>query len=63
MATRLTIEEAAKHLKIGKPTLYPMARDGKIPARKVGRAWRFNREALDQWIQEGHSENAKNESR
>ncbi len=31
----MTLEETAKHLKIGKSTLYKMAREGKIPAVKI----------------------------
>jgi len=50
MATWLTIEEAARHLKIGKSTLYQMARDGKVPSQKLGRAWRFDVEDLDKWM-------------
>ena len=50
MATWLTIQEAAKHLKIGRSTLYQMARDGKVPAQKLGRAWRFDVEDLDMWM-------------
>ena len=53
MATWLTIEEAAKHLKIGKSTLYQMARDGKVPSQKLGRAWRFDVEDLDSWLKSG----------
>ena len=55
MAIWLTIEEAAKHLKIGKSTLYQMARDGKVPAQKLGRAWRFDVEDLDKWLKSGQS--------
>ena len=50
MAIWLTIEEAAQHLKIGKSTLYQMARDGKVSAQKLGRSWRFDAEDLDSWM-------------
>ena len=53
MATWLTLEEAAKHLKLGKSTLYQLARDGGIPAHKYGRAWRFDVEELDMWLKSG----------
>jgi excisionase family DNA binding protein len=33
----MTLEETAKYLKIGKSTLYKMAREGKIPAVLEGR--------------------------
>lgn len=53
MATWLTLEEAAKHLKIGKSSLYQLAREGGIPAHKYGRVWRFDQEELDQWMKQG----------
>jgi len=31
----LTIEEAADYLKIGKRSIYKLAKDGKIPGKKV----------------------------
>ena len=31
----MTLEEIAKYLKLGKSTLYKMAREGKIPAVKI----------------------------
>ena len=43
----MTLEETAKYLKIGKSTLYKMAREGKIPAVKIA-----NRKLL---INEGNS--------
>jgi len=50
MATWLTLEEAAKHLKIGKSTIYRLARSGGLPAHRVGRIWRFDAEELDEWM-------------
>ncbi|HON93753.1 MAG TPA: helix-turn-helix domain-containing protein [Sedimentisphaerales bacterium] len=46
----LTIEELAEYLKMGRTKLYSMARDGDIPASKVGNQWRFDREEIDQWM-------------
>jgi len=43
----LTIEEVAKILKVTKVTLYRMARKGKIPAVKFGKAWRINSKLLE----------------
>ena len=57
MATDLssvfTIEDLAKYLKISKSTLYQLAQRGKLPGVKVGRHWRFHREAIDTWLK-GH---------
>jgi len=53
MATWLTLEEAAKHLKIGKSTIYRLAREGDLPAHRMGRVWRFDAEELDKWMKQG----------
>jgi excisionase family DNA binding protein len=46
----LTIEELSEYLKISKSTLYKLAQEGKLPGQKVGRHWRFHREAVDAWL-------------
>ncbi len=38
----LTIDEVAKRLKVAKSTIYRMAKEGKIPATKIGKVWRFS---------------------
>lgn len=48
----MTLEETTKYLKIGKSTLYKMAREGKIPAVKIANQWRFRKEDIDKWFQE-----------
>lgn len=49
----LTIDELARYLKVGKTTLYRLAQDGEIPGQKVGKHWRFNRDSIDRWLEEG----------
>jgi len=44
------IDELADYLKIPKSTLYKLVREGKIPAQKVGRHWRFHKEAIIRWL-------------
>mgnify|MGYP000867949718 CR=1 FL=1 len=48
----LTIEDLASYLKIPKSTLYKLVREGKIPSQKIGRHWRFRKEAIDRWLDE-----------
>ena len=48
----LTMEEVAKFLKIGKTTLYKLAREDKIPAQKIGREWRFLKSEIVAWMKE-----------
>lgn len=51
-----TIDELAEYLRIPKSTLYKLAREGKIPAQKVGRHWRFRKEAIDRWLEQQPAE-------
>jgi excisionase family DNA binding protein len=46
----LTLTETAALLRISRPTLFEMLRKGEIPARKVGRQWRFNRAVVLDWL-------------
>lgn len=46
----LPLDEAATYLSIGKTTLYTLAREGRIPARKIGKKWIFEKEGLDAWV-------------
>lgn len=46
----LTIDEASHYLRIPLSSLYKLAQEGKIPCQKVGRHWRFRKEAIDRWL-------------
>jgi len=50
MSKWVSIEEAAKHVGLGKTVLYAMSKEGSIPANKVGQKWLFNTDDLDAWI-------------
>jgi len=59
----MTISEVAEYLRIPRASLYKLAQRGKIPCQKVGRHWRFRREALDLWLdasraQDDHKQSA-----
>ncbi len=47
----LTSEEMSAYLKIPKSTLYKLVREGKVPCQKIGRHWRFRKEAIDRWLE------------
>ena len=53
----LTIEELSIYLKIPKSTLYKLVREGRIPSQKVGRHWRFRKQAVDRWLEETRIQN------
>ena len=46
----LTIQELSEYLKIPKPTLYKLARSGSMPGAKIGKHWRFHKNAIDAWL-------------
>ena len=46
----LNIEQAAAYLQIGTRSLYKLAKEGRVPAKKVLNKWRFEREALRRWV-------------
>lgn len=46
----MTVREVARYLRMHEMTIYRMARQGEIPAYKVGNRWRFNRERLEDWL-------------
>ena len=46
----LTVEETSNLLRIPRSSVYKLAQEGKIPAQKVGRHWRFHRVTLLRWI-------------
>ena len=48
----LTIAEVAKYLKLHELTVRRLAREGELPAFKVGRQWRIKRDLLEEWIAE-----------
>ncbi len=49
----LTIPEVAQLLRVGEKTAYTLAREGKLPAIRVGNQWRCSRKALEQWVAAG----------
>ncbi|GAB4238867.1 MAG: hypothetical protein Kow00109_13500 [Acidobacteriota bacterium] len=48
----LAIDELPAYLKIPKSTLCKLVREGKVPRRKLGRHWRFRKEAIDRWLED-----------
>ncbi len=50
MESLLTIEEAARFLRVKRNTLYTWAYRRQIPSQKVGKSLRFRRSALEAWL-------------
>ena len=51
----VTPNEIAKILRIHPFTVTRLAREGKIPAFKVGGIWRFRKDQFEQWIERNSS--------
>jgi excisionase family DNA binding protein len=51
MDTWLTVKEVAQYLKLSPDLIYKLAQQAKIPASKVGTAWRFKKQKIDQWME------------
>jgi excisionase family DNA binding protein len=61
MPDMLTIAEVAKYLKLHELTVRRLAREGELPAFKVGRQWRIKRDLLEKWIAERSGKGALND--
>ncbi len=48
----MTIREVAGYLRLTEKTAYRFALEGKIPGFKVGAAWRFRRDEIENWTKE-----------
>lgn len=51
----LNLEQAIEFLGVSERTLIKLLREEHIPARKIGREWRFSREGLIHWLASGDS--------
>jgi excisionase family DNA binding protein len=48
----MTVDEIAALLRLNRKTVYELARQGKIPVRRIGRSLRASRESLLRWLAE-----------
>ena len=46
----MTVSEVAEYLRVNPQTVYRKAKAGELPAVRIGRAIRFRRAELDQWL-------------
>lgn len=48
----LTVKDVAEYFSIHPLTVQRYAREGKIPAFKIGTDWRFHKKFIERWIRE-----------
>ncbi|NLF92391.1 MAG: helix-turn-helix domain-containing protein [Oligosphaeraceae bacterium] len=48
----MSIGELAEYLKISRSTLYKLVQEGRLPGQKLGKRWRFHKNAIDDWLKQ-----------
>ncbi len=56
MKNVFTVKELAKYLNLHPITVYKLLQKDKIPAFKIGKNWRFNKESIDKWRMDKENE-------
>jgi len=51
MEKLLTVTELSDYLSLTKVTIWKYAQEGKLPAFKLGRCWRFSKRIIDEVLQ------------
>jgi len=60
---RLSADEIAEHLGVTKDTVYAWIADKGMPALQVGRLWKFQTSAMDDWVRgDGAGEPGRDEA-
>ncbi len=54
----LTVKEVSALLRVSPQTLYKMLEQGIIPALRVGNQWRFERQRVMEWLEQGGADGA-----
>ncbi|OFZ15349.1 MAG: hypothetical protein A2X86_17695 [Bdellovibrionales bacterium GWA2_49_15] len=55
----LSVEEIACHLGVSKESVYRWVENGKMPAHKLGRQWKFKTSQIDAWLINGCTQKIK----
>ena len=50
MAKIMTTKEVSEYLKLHEITICKYASEGIIPATRIGRIWRFDKDVINDWI-------------
>ncbi len=50
MSELMTLPELAQYLRFTRKTVYGLLKKGSIPAIRIGRKWRFDKDSIDEWL-------------
>jgi excisionase family DNA binding protein len=56
----MNVREVAAYLRISEAKVYRLAKEGGIPTVRIGKAWRFKKDLLDQWIRQNTEASMEN---
>jgi excisionase family DNA binding protein len=48
-----SVDEIAAYLGVQRETIYSWINQRQMPARKIGRLWKFKKTAVDEWVESG----------
>ncbi|HEX9757886.1 MAG TPA: helix-turn-helix domain-containing protein [Nitrospiria bacterium] len=49
----MTARQVGAYLQVDERTIYKLARKGGVPSMKISGQWRFKKDLIDAWIEEG----------
>ena len=49
----LSVDEITEYLGVSRDTIYNWIASRNMPAHRVGRLWKFKKEAVDAWVESG----------
>jgi excisionase family DNA binding protein len=52
----MSVKELAEYLQVDMSTIYLWSQRGQIPAMKVGKAWRYRRSEIEEWLNRQRSQ-------
>jgi excisionase family DNA binding protein len=55
----LSVDEITEYLGVSRDTVYNWIATRDMPAHRVGRLWKFKKEAVDAWVQSGGADAAE----
>lgn len=56
----LSVDEITEYLGVSRDTVYNWIATRSMPAHRVGRLWKFKKEAVDAWVESGGADAAEN---
>jgi len=57
----LSVDEIAEYLGVSRDTIYNWISQRDLPARRVGRLWKFKKSAVDAWVESGGADQRNGE--